>query len=96
MPHRQGRFHCILRHRKDFILYVFIGVTEDLIKLVPQLLLMCLDSSVRNRQLRQMQQVPVQPFAVRLASCVICLALLIRDDALLLRVNQKNTAGLQS
>ena len=87
MSHRQCRLHGVLRHRKDFILYIFISVTEDLVKLVAQLLLVRLDSSVRDRQLRKMQQIPVQPFTVRLVFRVICLALFVRDDALLFCIN---------
>ena len=96
VSHRSGRLNAVFRHWKDRILDVLIGIAEYLIEAVSHLLAVYRDLLVRNRNVLESQQVAVQPLTVRLPVSIVLLAVVIGDDFLLLRVDQKNSSGRQA
>ena len=64
-PHRGDGFRPVSRQREDRLLDILIGVAECLVQLVPQQLRMLFHLLVRDGQILQMDQMPVQPFSVR-------------------------------
>ena len=95
MSHGAGRLHPVLRHRQDLIFYILIAVAEDLVKLLAHFPRVDRDLLVRNGKLREMDQMSVQPFAVRMASRIIFLALLVGNDPLLLRIHKEQFSGFE-
>ena len=96
VSHRESGLHAVFRHGKDLVLDILIGVSEDLVETVPDLLGMNGDLPVGNSKGVQVQKVPVQPLAVRTSARVVGLALLIGDDPLLLCIHQQNASRLKA
>ncbi len=88
--------HAVLCHRKNVVTDILVGIAENLVQLVPQLLIVGRDLLVRNRKTGQMQKISVQPLTVRLTARIAALAFFIRDDLFLLCVHQKDASGLQA
>ena len=95
VTHGSGGLDPVLRHGKDHVQDVLVAVAEDLVEAVAHGLGVDRDLPVRHRQILHLHQIAVQPFPVRVAPRVALLALLVGDDALLLRIHQKEPAGLQ-
>ena len=96
VAHRRGLLDAVLRHREDHGLHVLVAVAEDLIEAVTHLLRVRRDLPVRDLQVLDVKEVPVEPLTVRLTCRIGFLALLVRDDALRLRVDEQHTARLES
>ena len=96
MSHGKGRLDSVFRHGQDLVLHVLIGIAEDLVEPVADLLAVDRDLVVGDRKLVQMQEVPVQPLAVGHPASIVGLALLVGADPLLLRVDQEDPSGLQA
>ena len=96
VAHRRGLLDAVLRHREDHGLHVLIAVAENLIETVTHLLRVRRDLAVRDLQILDVEEVPVEPLTVRLTCRIGFLALLVRDDALRLRVDEQHTARLES
>ena len=96
VAHGQGRFHSVFRHGQDLVLYVLIGIAENLVQPVAHLLRVNRDLAVGDLKVRQMEEIAVQPFPVGASAGVVGLALLVGDDPLLFRVHQEDPAGLET
>ena len=96
VAHRCGLLDAVLGHREDHGLHVLVAVAEDLIETVTHLLRVRRDLPVRDLQILDVEEVPVEPLTVRLTCRIGLLALLVRDDALRLRVDEQHTARLES
>ena len=96
MAHRRGLLDAVLCHREDHGLHVLVAVAEDLIETVTHLLRVRRDLPVRDLQILDVEEVPVEPLTVRLTCRIGLLALLVRDDALCLRVDEQHTARLKT
>ena len=84
------------RHRQDGVLYILIGITKGLVQLIPQLLAVLLHLEIGDRQILQVHQVGVQPFAVGALLGVSSLDFLVFDQTLLYRIDQQHTARLKA
>ena len=96
VAHRRGLLDAVLGHREDHGLHVLVAVAEDLIEAVTHLLRVRRDLPVRDLQILDVEEVPVEPLTVRLTCRIGLLALLVRDDALCLRVDEQHTARLET
>ncbi len=96
VSHRSRRLHAVFRHGQNSAADILVGIAEYLVQLIPQELIVGRNLLVGNRKLREMQQIPVQPFAVGLMSRVAALTFLIGNDLLLLGIHQKNPPRLES
>ena len=96
MAHRCGLLDAVLCHREDHGLHVLIAVAENLIEAVTHLLRVRRDLPIRDLQVLDVEEVPVEPLTVRLTCRIGFLALLVCDDALRLRVDEQHTARLES
>ena len=95
VAHGGRRLHAVLRHRQDHVLDILVVVAERLVQAVAHLLRVRGDLPVRDRELAQVQQMLVEPLAVRLHARVVVLALVVREDPARLRVDEQHPAGLQ-
>ena len=95
MSHGAGGFHPVLRHRKNFVPHVLVGIPKHLIQLIPHLLRMLRNLLIGNLQIFQIEKMLIQPLAVGTAAGIILLALLIGNDPLLDRIDQQNAARLK-
>ena len=93
MPHGSCRFIPVLRHGKQLVLHLLVGVAEGAVKLVPKVLAVYRRTMIRQRDVLQTLQVPVQPLAEGTARRVVTLALFVRQNALFLRVHQQHPPG---
>ena len=96
VAHGEGRLHAVFRHGKDLVLDVLIGVAEDFIQPVAHLLGVDGNLAVGDLKVREVEEIAVQPLPVGASAGVVGLALLVGDDPLLFRVNQKDPAGLEA
>ena len=95
MPHGAGGFHSVLRHRKNFIPHILVGIAKHFVQLIPHLLRMLRNLLIGDLQIFQIKKMLIQPLAVGTAAGIIFLALLIGNDPLLDRVDQQNAARLK-
>ena len=96
MPHGDGRLRTVCRGLEDVCPHLLIAVAEHLVEAVPLFLGMDRHLAVRDREVIQMHQVRVDPLPVGMGGGVVLLALLIRDDALPLRVDEQHSSGHES
>ena len=92
--HRAGRFEALRRHRGHEDPQVFERVAEELLALA-QSAKIGLALVLRRRQVLQLDQVVVQPAAVRLARAYLGLDLLVIHDPALVRVHEQHAARLK-
>ena len=96
MSHGTGRLCPVFRHRQDLVPDILIGIAENLVQAVAHFLRMHRNLPVRNRKLRQMEQVLVKPLSVRMKAGIIALALFIRQDLPLLCVRHQEFSRLKA
>ena len=95
VAHGHGRLHAVLRHGKDPALHILVGIAEHFVEAVAHLLGVDRDLAVGDREIRKMNEVPVQPLAVGASRGVVGLALLVGDDPLLSCVHEKDAPRLE-
>ena len=93
--HGGDRLHAVLRHRQDGFLHILVSITERFVQLVSQLLRVLFDFQVRNRKLFQMDQMRVQPLAVRTLRCIAVFNLFIFNQPFLDGIDQKHPSRLK-
>ncbi len=96
MTHGSRILHAVHRHGADRAGHIVIGIAEHLVQAVTYGLRMLRNLLIGNRQLIQMQQLPIQPLTVGLTAGIKFLTLLIRDDALLLGIHQQHLARCET
>ena len=94
-PHGGGGFRPCPGHGQDGVLDILPGVAERLLHLCQPFRRAGLHPVVGNGQVLQLEQPPVQPFAVGAAGGAALLELLVTDDAALDRVRQQHFPRLQ-
>ena len=94
--HRAGGFRAVLRHGEHDGLQILVAVAEGLLK--PYHFFSCIGGNfpVGNRQIGEVDQIPIQPFAVGLAAGVLRFQVLIVHQLALHRVHQQHLAGTQA
>ena len=92
-PHGGNRLAPRARHGDQRIFDLFIGIAEGAVKPVAHLLCMARHFLVRDREIRQLDKVLVQPFSVRLAGGVIILDFLILQQPAAPRIHNEHPAG---
>ena len=92
--HGSRCFDFVHGHGEDLVLYVFECITENLIELVSHLLCVNRDLLVRDLEFRQVQEAHCKPLTIRVLLGIVLLALFVRYEASLFRIDQKDTAGL--
>ena len=92
VSHGCCRLDAIGRHRKNRVVDILVGIAEDLVESCSHFPAVLRNLLVRDLDIAEVQQVLVKPLAIRRSLCVVLLALLVRDDSLLLCVDQKDSA----
>ena len=94
--HGAGGFRAVLRHGEHDGLQVLIAVAEGLLKPYHFFSRIGGYLPVRHRQVGEVHQIPVQPFAVGLAAGVLRFQVFIVHQLALHRVHQQHLAGTQA
>ena len=81
------------RHGNQRVFDLFIGIAEGSVKPVAHLLSMTRYLLVRDREIRQLDKVLVQPFSVRLAGGVIIFDFVILQQSAAPRIHDEHPAG---
>ncbi len=102
--HGQGRIHAhgagglgpVPRHGEEGVLHFFISIAEGLVQPVPQLLRVVLHLPVGNGDVLEVNQMLVQPFAVRTAAGIAPLQLGVVHQPPKGQIRQQHPSGLQT
>ena len=94
--HRAGGFRAVFRHGEHDGLQILVAVAEGLLKPYHFFSRIGGDFPVGNRQIGEVDQIPIQPFAVGLAAGVLRFQMLIVHQLTLHRVHQQHLAGTQA
>ena len=94
--HCAGRLRAVFRHGEHDGLQILVAVAEGLLKPYHFFSRIGGDSPVGNRQIGEVDQIPIQPFAVGLAAGVLRFQVLIVHQLALHRVHQQHLAGTQA
>ena len=96
MSHGKSGLNSVFRHGENLVLDILVGVAEDFVKAVADLLRVDRNLVIGDGKFIQMQQISVQPLPVGLPEGVVGLTFLIGDDPLLPGVDQEDPPGLQA
>ena len=96
VAHGGRHLGTVFRHGKNLCFDILIAVLEETVETASHVAVIAGHAVIGHRQGGQMFEVPVQPFAVRLAAGIKMLAFLVRNDALLLRIDQQDAAGSET
>ena len=96
MSHGKSGLNSVFRHGENLVLDILVGVAEDFVKAVADLLRVDRNLVIGDGKLVQMQQIPVQPLPIGLPEGIVGLAFLVGDDPLLLCVDKEDPPGLQA
>jgi hypothetical protein len=95
VAHRADRLDAVLGHRRDDHALVLERVAERDLPLKQRLVVGLIDLG-RFRQVVEMDEVLVQPLAIRLCGRDRPLDFLVLDNPALIRIDEEHTAGLQA
>ena len=95
VAHRADRLHAVLGHRQEEDALILEGVPEGDLALQERVVVRRLDLG-GGGQVAQVDEVLVEPLAVRLGAADLTLDLLVLDDAALGGVDEEHPAGLEA
>ncbi|GFI69464.1 hypothetical protein IMSAG249_01287 [Lachnospiraceae bacterium] len=90
--HSRDGFAAVLRHGKDTVFHLLIGISEGLLHPLAFFLRKYRDSFVGNIQVMEVHQIPVQPFSVRRPGSIELFQFIIADHFSLYRIHQQHLA----